>query len=113
MRYPPERKESVLRKMMPPHNRSIKQLAQEEGISEATLFNWRKHAREKGILLPDAARRAGPPGTNLQPFWKPQLSTKLIWPNIAGKKGYTLNSFRNGEKLVKGPMTGTGKALVV
>jgi len=53
MRYSPERKESVLRKMMPPHNRSIKQLAQEEGISEATLFAWRKQARERGLLLPD------------------------------------------------------------
>ena len=60
MRYPPERKESVLRKMMPPHNRSIKQLAQEEGISEATLFNWRKQAREKGLLLPDGD--SGPEG---------------------------------------------------
>ncbi|MBW2301390.1 MAG: hypothetical protein JRF46_14070 [Deltaproteobacteria bacterium] len=38
MRYSPERKEAVVRKMMPPHNRSIKQLAQEEGISEATLL---------------------------------------------------------------------------
>lgn len=60
MRYSPERKESVLRKMMPPHNRSIKQLAQEEGISEATLFNWRKKAREKGLLLPDGD--SGPEG---------------------------------------------------
>jgi len=29
MRYSPERKEAVLRKMMPPHNRTIKQLASE------------------------------------------------------------------------------------
>ena len=54
MRYSPERKEAVLRKMMPPHNQSIKELAREEGISEATLFNWRKQAREKGLLLPDS-----------------------------------------------------------
>ena len=54
MRYSPERKEAVLRKMMPPHNRSIKQLAQEEGISEATLFAWRKQARDRGLLLPDS-----------------------------------------------------------
>ena len=53
MRYSPERKEAVLRKMVPPHNRSIKQLAQDEGISEATLYNWRKEARDKGILMPD------------------------------------------------------------
>ena len=45
---------------MPPHNRSIKQLAREEGISEATLYNWRKHAREKGVLMPNAD--SGPEG---------------------------------------------------
>ena len=60
MPYSQERKEAVLRKMMPPHNRTIKQLAREEGISEATLFNWRKQAREKGMLLPDGAN--GPEG---------------------------------------------------
>jgi transposase-like protein len=54
MRYSPERKDAVLKKMMPPHNRSIKQLAVEERISEATLFNWRREAREKGLLMPDA-----------------------------------------------------------
>ena len=54
MRYSPERKEAVLRKMMPPHNRTIKELAKEERISEATLYNWRKQARDKGLLMPDA-----------------------------------------------------------
>jgi transposase-like protein len=48
--------------MMPHHNRSIKQLAEEEGISEATLYNWRKQARAKGILMPDAD--AGAEGWN-------------------------------------------------
>jgi len=33
MRYSPERKEAVLRKMVPPHNRSIKELAREEGYN--------------------------------------------------------------------------------
>lgn len=60
MPYSPERKEAVLRKMMPPHNRTIKKLAREEGISEATLFNWRKQAREKGLLMPDGD--SGPEG---------------------------------------------------
>jgi transposase-like protein len=60
MRYPKERKEAVLRKMMPPHNRTIPQLAQEEGISEATLYIWRREARDKGLLLP--GRQEGPEG---------------------------------------------------
>lgn len=38
---------------MPPQNRPIPQLALEEIISEATLYNWRKQAREKGLLLPE------------------------------------------------------------
>jgi len=62
MRYSPKRKDVVLKKMMPPHNRTIKQLATEEGISEATLYNWRQEARSKGILMPDAD--AGPEGWN-------------------------------------------------
>ncbi len=53
MGYPRERKEAVLKKMLPPTNRSIKELAQEEGISEGTLYNWRKAARAEGRLLPD------------------------------------------------------------
>lgn len=53
MRYSAERKEAVLRKMLPPNNRSIREIAAEEGVSEATLYNWRNAARAKGRLLPD------------------------------------------------------------
>jgi len=53
MRYPRERKEAVLKKMLPPNNQTIKELAKEEGVSEATLYNWRKAARAEGRLLPD------------------------------------------------------------
>ena len=60
MRYPKERKEAVLRKMMPPHNRSVPELAKEEGISEATLYIWRREARNMGLLLPSS--QEGPEG---------------------------------------------------
>ena len=52
-RYPPERKEAVLKKMLPPNHGAIAALAEAEGISEATLYNWRKAARAEGRLLPD------------------------------------------------------------
>ena len=58
MGYSPERKAAVLKRMLPPHNMAIRQLSQEEGISEATLYKWRTEARGKGQLLPDA--EAGP-----------------------------------------------------
>lgn len=53
MRYPNERKEAVLKKMLPPQNMTIPALAIEEGISEATLYNWRNAARAQGRLMPD------------------------------------------------------------
>ena len=52
MPYTKERKEAVLRKMLPPHNKSIPVIAKEEGISEPTLYGWRAAARAKGRLLP-------------------------------------------------------------
>ena len=48
--------------MQPPNNVPLRQLSREEGISEATLHSWRKEARGKGQLLPDAD--AGPEGWN-------------------------------------------------
>lgn len=50
MRHSLERKEAVLKKMLPPHNRLIRELAGEEGISAATLYVWRKEARAQGRL---------------------------------------------------------------
>jgi len=38
--------------MKPPHNIPIPRLAEETGISDVTLYNWRKQARVKGIAVP-------------------------------------------------------------
>jgi transposase-like protein len=54
MGYSLERKASVLSKMLPPNSRSIADLAKEEGISDATLYNWRQQARNEGKLMPDS-----------------------------------------------------------
>ena len=90
MRYSPERKEAVLRKMVPPHNRTIKQLAQDEGISEATLFNWRQQARDKGILMPDGA--TSPEGWNARDKFAAVIESASLNENELGeycrKKGF-------------------------
>lgn len=54
MRYSPERRESVLKKMLAPNQRSIPELSREEGISEPTLYAWRSKARGEGRLMPDS-----------------------------------------------------------
>lgn len=52
MSYSAERKEAVIKKMLPPHNKSISQLSKEEGISEQTLYTWRREARKQAHFLP-------------------------------------------------------------
>ncbi|MCU7880256.1 MAG: helix-turn-helix domain-containing protein [Candidatus Thiodiazotropha sp. (ex Lucinoma aequizonata)] len=37
----------------PPNNKTIPEIAKEEGICEGTLYNWRKAARAEGRLMPD------------------------------------------------------------
>ena len=52
--YPQERKESVLKKMLPPQSHSIPEVAtRAEGISEATLYGWIKAARAAGRFMPN------------------------------------------------------------
>lgn len=53
MGYPRERKEAVLKKILPPSNKPISEIAREEDISEGTLYNWRKVARAQGQLMLD------------------------------------------------------------
>jgi transposase len=51
-RYSKEMKEAILKRMMPPNNESIKQISEEVGITEATLYKWRKEARKGGSATP-------------------------------------------------------------
>jgi len=75
-RYSEERKEAVLRKMLPPNNRPLSELAIAEGISEGTLYNWRRQARRKGRLLPDAD--AGPEGWSAADKFAAVLETAAL-----------------------------------
>nr|WP_187985056.1 transposase [Vibrio metschnikovii] len=52
-RYAPERKEAILKKLAPPSNLSVAEVAKQEGISQQTLYHWRKQAREQGLLMPN------------------------------------------------------------
>lgn len=54
--YPPERKEAVLRKLLPPHNRTVTEVSEQEGISTATLYNWRTQAKLGGAPVPGRSK---------------------------------------------------------
>ena len=50
--YSKELKEWVLRRMMALQSRSVAELARETGITETTLYSWRKTARKGGAVMP-------------------------------------------------------------
>lgn len=52
VRYSQNQKEAIVKRMMPPNNESVAQIAKEEGITEVTLYKWRKEARAAGVATP-------------------------------------------------------------
>jgi transposase-like protein len=50
--YSVERKEALLRRMMPPENMLVSALARETGITEQTLYAWRRQAKGQGAVVP-------------------------------------------------------------
>ncbi|WP_414707036.1 transposase [Salinisphaera sp.] len=69
MRYSDERREAVLKKLLPPTNQTVAELAQAEGISAATLYQWRKQARGWPFVAGSSplTRKAGIRPTNSMP----------------------------------------------
>ncbi|MEF3108389.1 IS3 family transposase [Raoultella sp. WB_B2P2-3] len=57
-RISPERKASTLAKLLPPYNMTVVAVAQMEGISEATLYNWRNQAKTEGKPVPGAEKNS-------------------------------------------------------
>lgn len=51
-RYSEERKAAVLKKLLPPVNRTVVSVATEEGIADVTLYNWLKQCRQRGVPVP-------------------------------------------------------------
>jgi len=51
-RYSKEFKDNIIKQMMPPANKSIIQLSNETGISEHTLYAWKRAAKSAGIAAP-------------------------------------------------------------
>ncbi|WML41222.1 transposase [Neobacillus sp. OS1-2] len=51
-RYSREIKESIVKRMMPPNNEAISRISEETGITEATLYKWRKDTRAAGNATP-------------------------------------------------------------
>jgi transposase-like protein len=51
-RYSEEFRESVVKQMMAPNPVSVSQLVKETGVSDVTLYKWRKDYRNRGLAVP-------------------------------------------------------------
>ncbi|ANP75350.1 transcriptional regulator [Vibrio crassostreae 9CS106] len=49
-----ERKEAILKKLLPPYSMPVKEVSEEEGISTATLYHWRQQLRGSGAAVPNS-----------------------------------------------------------
>ncbi|MEH6826451.1 MAG: transposase, partial [Motiliproteus sp.] len=51
-RYSSERKDVILKKLLPPQSMSAAEVARQESISVNTLYHWRNKARKLGLPVP-------------------------------------------------------------
>jgi len=72
-RYSEERKAAVLKKLLPPHNRSVVSVAAEEGISDVTLCSWLKQCRQQGMPVPG--------NRNTGEDWSPEAKLAVVSGN--------------------------------
>ncbi len=50
--YSPERKAALLKKLLPPMNLSVAELARQKGIPVMTLYAWRTKLKAGGAVVP-------------------------------------------------------------
>ena len=62
-------KQAVLVRLAPPHQRTVKDVAAEEGMSPAILYHWRQQARLTGGLFPDDGADLPAAGRVLPKAW--------------------------------------------
>lgn len=49
-----EFKNTILKKLQPPENKSVSEIAQEEGLPTTTIYTWISKARKNGLMIPNS-----------------------------------------------------------
>ena len=101
-RYSSERKAALLKKLLPPINMSVAELARQENISEVTLYNWRKHAKDGGAPVPGDNKLTDewPAEAKFAVVLETAALPRLNSVSIAAARGSTPSRSSNGAKPV-------------
>lgn len=54
--YNKDFKDKLIKLMLPPENKPVKELVEEYHVHEQTLYKWRKEAKSKGVVYQDHAK---------------------------------------------------------
>ena len=81
-RYSEERKAAVLKKLLPPQNRSVLSVSVEEGISDVTLYSWLKQCRQQGMPVPG--------NRNTGEDWSPEAKLAVVVERLVSRTGTAL-----------------------
>ena len=57
-RYSKEFKETIIKKMMSPHSVSVSQLCKETGVTDVTLYKWRRDYQNRGVAVPSNNKKS-------------------------------------------------------
>lgn len=102
IRYTAERKAEIVNRMMPPGNESVAKISLEEGITEVTLYKWRKEARAAGTPTPGNGQTSDK--WNTQDKFLVVMETfamnELEIAEYCQKKDYIVNRLKRGKKFV-------------
>lgn len=52
--YTQDFKDKILKKLQPPENKSVPEIAEEEGIPTTTIHTWVSKARKNGLMIPNS-----------------------------------------------------------
>lgn len=83
-KYSPEFRERAVRQLMPPTLRSVASVSREIGVSEPTLYAWKKQFQAKGAVVPSHA--TGPHGWDAKAKLAALMQTALM--NEAERSAY-------------------------
>lgn len=50
-----EFKDNILKKLQPPENKSVSEIASEENIPTSTIYTWISKARKDGLMIPNSS----------------------------------------------------------
>ena len=101
--YSKEFKASIIQRMMPPNNVSVTQLKKETGITDATLYTWRKQAKAQGVPVPGDGKN--PDQWTAQDKFSVLMETASLnatelYQSIVVKRVYSQSKLLNGNKIL-------------